>query len=590
MTSLVDRRAGRRGDGAGRGQRLEGEAAGWRPSPRATTGADGPFPWAAPGAPDASVADPADRRRRREATLSSSTPRGRPTATPTTAGARAATAGCSGRCEPLDGRAAREAETLCHLFTERPVYRPEEEVHIKGYLREREQRHADADRRRQGHARRRGPRRPGLALPGHPRPRRGSFYQRFRRRRSCRPASTRRDFEDAARSPLGEVTFRMEAYRHPGVRGPAPRPRPTPLDREFTIALTATYYAGGKVAGRPVRWRVTQFPYDWTPEGARGSSSPPTGASRATAASSRPRRSSAGRHRRRGGRRHARAQPGDRADGPAAHLRRRGDGHRRRRPDGHRDAQRHRPAAVRARPQGAALRRAAPSGVEPEVLVVGPDGKPLAGQPVTVRLLHRQWHSVLRASDFSDGMARYVTDVVDEKVSRADREERRRAARRCRSRCPAPASTSSSSRRATGSGARRPSRSTSTPAATSRWPGRSRSRGLRRHDRQGGVRRRARPRPSSSQSPFQNGARAGDRRGAGGQPVRVGRRCAAARDLRAADPADLRAAPAGALRADARAAPGHRAAARHRDRPRQARDDGRDGLAQGRARSTTAST
>ena len=28
--------------------------------------------------------------------------------------------------------------TLCHIFTERPVYRPEEEVHIKGYLRTRD--------------------------------------------------------------------------------------------------------------------------------------------------------------------------------------------------------------------------------------------------------------------------------------------------------------------------------------------------------------------------------------------------------------------------------------------------------------------
>src|SRR6185369_16796751 len=54
--------------------------------------------------------------------------------------------------------------------------------------------------------------------------------------------------------------------------------------------------------------------------------------------------------------------------------------------------------------------------VAPEVLVVGPDGEPLVGQAVTVRLLHRQWHSVLRASDFTDGVARHLTDVVDEKI------------------------------------------------------------------------------------------------------------------------------------------------------------------------------
>ncbi|MEM6796887.1 MAG: alpha-2-macroglobulin family protein, partial [Acidobacteriota bacterium] len=52
----------------------------------------------------------------------------------------------------------------------------------------------------------------------------------------------------------------------------------------------------------------------------------------------------------------------------------------------------------------------------PEILVLGPDGEPVVDQEVTVRLLHRQWHSHLRASDFSDGVARYITDVVDEPV------------------------------------------------------------------------------------------------------------------------------------------------------------------------------
>ena len=31
------------------------------------------------------------------------------------------------------------------------------------------------------------------------------------------------------------------------------------------MQLAAQYYAGGQAAGRPVRWRVTQFPYAWTP-------------------------------------------------------------------------------------------------------------------------------------------------------------------------------------------------------------------------------------------------------------------------------------------------------------------------------------
>ena len=45
--------------------------------------------------------------------------------------------------------------------------------------------------------------------------------------------------------------------------------------------------------------------------------------------------------------------------------------------------------------------------------MAGPDGALLPGTEVTVRVLHRQWHSVLQVSDFSDGVARYVTDVVN---------------------------------------------------------------------------------------------------------------------------------------------------------------------------------
>src|SRR5262249_51705331 len=55
--------------------------------------------------------------------------------------------------------------------------------------------------------------------------------------------------------------------------------------------------------------------------------------------------------------------------------------------------------------------------IDAELLVAGADGDLVSGQDVTVRLLSRQWHSHLRASDFSEGEARYVTDVVDEKVS-----------------------------------------------------------------------------------------------------------------------------------------------------------------------------
>jgi uncharacterized protein YfaS (alpha-2-macroglobulin family) len=52
--------------------------------------------------------------------------------------------------------------------------------------------------------------------------------------------------------------------------------------------------------------------------------------------------------------------------------------------------------------------------IEPEILAVKADGTPLAGLDMSVRLIRRNWSSVLQASDFSQGSAKYVTQVIDE--------------------------------------------------------------------------------------------------------------------------------------------------------------------------------
>ena len=52
--------------------------------------------------------------------------------------------------------------------------------------------------------------------------------------------------------------------------------------------------------------------------------------------------------------------------------------------------------------------------IEPEMLAVDAAGKPLAGVDMTVRFIKRNWTSVLQASDFSQGAAKYVTQVIDE--------------------------------------------------------------------------------------------------------------------------------------------------------------------------------
>ena len=93
--------------------------------------------------------------------------------------------------------------------------------------------------------------------------------------------------------------------------------------------------------------------------------------------------------------------------------------------------------------------------IDGQMLVAGPDGELVAGREVTVRLLRREWHSHLRASDFTDGVARYITDVVDVKVSETKVKSGAEPLSAEAAHRPGRASTSSSSRPATGWAGRR---------------------------------------------------------------------------------------------------------------------------------------
>jgi uncharacterized protein YfaS (alpha-2-macroglobulin family) len=303
-------------------------------------------------------------------------------------------------------------ETLCHLFTERPVYRPEEGVHIKGYLRQRDRGELTPDRR-PGRVIVQGPgdlvwRYPVEVTAA------GSFYK-FWKEEKLPTGVYSAHFEDKDGKSFGSVTWRMEAYRLPRFEVRLDSPDRVPLDREFKVGLTGIYYAGGRVAGRPIAWRVTQFPYTFTPKRRSGFLYSSDGRfSRTATFESTPR---------------LEKQDTTDALGAAKLVLN---------PAIEPTAQ-PRSYVVEATVTGADdqtvtatrqiialppfvlglkvprfLERA--TAIHPEVLVVGLDDKPIAGMEVKVRLLQRQWHSHLRASDFSDGVARYITDVVDEKV------------------------------------------------------------------------------------------------------------------------------------------------------------------------------
>jgi uncharacterized protein YfaS (alpha-2-macroglobulin family) len=306
-----------------------------------------------------------------------------------------------------------QPETLIHIFTERPVYRPEEKVYIKGYLRTRVRGTLQPIVTRgfvvvetDGDLTWRLP----VALTDM-----GSFSQTFSGDKL--PTGTYWvSFQDSAGQEYGRVSFRMEAYRIPEFEIQLHGPDRVGLDREFTVGLTATYYAGGRVAGRPVRWRVTQFPYTWIPKGREGFHY-----------SSDARFSAATRFETSG--RLEKEDTTDADGGASLSLNPTVE-----------PTSSPRSYVVEATVTGAddqtvtATReiKALPpfvlglkvprfltnaTAITPEVIAVGPDDSLLEGQQITVRLLHRQWHSVLQASDFSSGQARYLTDVVDEKVS-----------------------------------------------------------------------------------------------------------------------------------------------------------------------------
>lgn len=311
----------------------------------------------------------------------------------------------SSRAEPV--------KRLCHLFTERPLYRPEEHVYFKGYVRTR---HAGALGFYRGSVK--------LIVHGP-----GEFERTYALQLTALSSLTHIFKEEdtptgeyRARLELdhgescGEVRFSKEAYRLPEFEVQLHAPDEIAQDREFKVQLTARYYAGGQVTARPVRWRVTQFPYAWQPPTRPGFFY-----------------SSDGRF---SDRQRFQAEPAVHHEGKTDEQ-----GHALLALDPARELTSEPrsyvieatvtgaddqtvthtkrvlalPAAVLGLQVPRYLERA--QKIKAQIIAVAPDGKLLADQPITVRLLKREWHSHLQAGDFAQGEAKYITEVVDQKIS-----------------------------------------------------------------------------------------------------------------------------------------------------------------------------
>lgn len=342
--------------------------------------------------------------------------------------------------DPQDERAP-VSRTLCHVFTERPIYRPEEPVHIKGFVR------AYVDGRLSL------PKSGGTLVVSGPSNQEwripvkldeaGGFYHRFDAAtpatgdyaarfepEGARPREAGEEAEDngaeAARPEEGEsaqtadtgaacatAPFKKEAYRLPTFELSLNGPQITPLDGEFNIDLLARYFAGGLVADRPVRWRAAQFPHVWTPPGREGflfsTDSRFSGEAkfRSNAVLERDGRTDAG---------GAARMTFDTTVEPTAQPRRYSIEAT---VTGEDDIQVRNVINVVATPPFALGLKVPryferPGAIEAQAIAVDGKGTGLAGLEIVARFVRRNWSSVLQASDFAQGSAKYVTQTIDE--------------------------------------------------------------------------------------------------------------------------------------------------------------------------------
>ncbi|MCB9554089.1 MAG: alpha-2-macroglobulin, partial [Myxococcales bacterium] len=315
--------------------------------------------------------------------------------------------------EALTGR-SEAPRRMCHLFSERPMYRPEHDVHLKGWLRTRYRGALEPVEGVAGRVEIRGPGGAAWRLPVTTSAT-GGFYARWVE--EAPPTGVYEAvFHDETDAELCRAAFEVEAYRLPTFAVDLVADEVVPLDRPFATALVASWYAGGQVVERPVSWRVTQFPYTWTPKPLPGFVYSSDGRySRTDRFESRPAIVAEDLTDNRGGATLELDPSTEPTAAPRTYVVEAtvtGD-------DDQTVTATKRIHAVPAFALGVKLPRYLPTAdvIAPEIIVAGPDGALVEGVEVTITLKRRAWHAHLQASDFSRGEARYVTDVVDEVVT-----------------------------------------------------------------------------------------------------------------------------------------------------------------------------
>jgi hypothetical protein len=303
------------------------------------------------------------------------------------------------------------AKHLAYLFTERPIYRADEAVHIQGFVRAREK----------GLIKRDDPTAKRFLVVNCPDGRQfrykvelkgtGYFYHLFDEKDlpTGGYSAVLLDANDAA---LATVSFQKEDYRIPSFEINLNGPDRVPFDEPFTIELDAAYYAGGKVAGQSVEWSVSEgvwrvAPAAW-PDYVFSTYLGVTGGYRDEGVSASEMEDVTDDD----GRASLTIDPRSAQSIQSRYYQIQASV---RGADAQTVSQSKRVLALPPFSIGLKLPRfeTESMAVKGSIIVLDHLERPLAGKDLTLKLYERQWHSYLSESDITTGQAKYVSDVVD---------------------------------------------------------------------------------------------------------------------------------------------------------------------------------
>ncbi|MDR2578835.1 MAG: hypothetical protein LBC70_08555, partial [Chitinispirillales bacterium] len=307
--------------------------------------------------------------------------------------------------------------------TERPIYRPEDSVFIKGYVRETV--HGNIDLPPRGLSYQVRVHAPSQKYVDYPVTLNeyGSFDLRIAPHEQATGDYRITLMADAQRqnrgSQIATTDFVVEAYRIPRFEVRMSGADRIPNDAPAEIRAAASYYAGGRVAGQEIAWKITSYPYTHRPDGFPGYILSSDG--RYGAVSERRRQSVSeenGKTDETGSARLTLNPQAATAGNPVRYVVEATV------TDADRQTVSARHAVVALPPfiLGLKTDRHITSGnaISAEVVAIGVNDSLVAGQRVNVELKRVTWTSYLAETDFSQGRPKYITDesveLVEERV------------------------------------------------------------------------------------------------------------------------------------------------------------------------------